>query len=210
MTDSDGKDVKNVRFLKAAERKLQQLQRSLSKKKIRSSNRQKAKIKLGKEHLKVSRKREDFARKLARTLCVSNDIVFYEDLNISQLVKDNDLAKSINDAAWGQFFRWLKYYGSMKSTITMDVDSRNTSNLCARCDAYKKKSLKDRWHQCKNCNLYLHRDFNSALVILKRGIKKLQSTGGQPETSKMQHSILDKLRDLEPMGLVAKALSLKF
>ncbi len=41
----------------------------------------------------------------------SSDLIAYEDLQIANLVKNHHLAKSISDAAWGQFLGWLRYYG---------------------------------------------------------------------------------------------------
>ncbi len=98
-TDHNGDKVDNPQFLRKSEKRLKRLQRRLSKKKKGSKNRQKARQRLAKAHLKVSRQRKDFAVKLARCVVHSNDVIAYEDLRVKNLVKNHCLAKSINDAA---------------------------------------------------------------------------------------------------------------
>src|SRR5215813_7259775 len=82
-TDSDGNTVENPRYLRKAEKRLKRLHRQLSRKQKRSKNRTKARKRLAKAHLKVSRQREDFARKRANALVTSSDLIAYEDLKIT-------------------------------------------------------------------------------------------------------------------------------
>lgn len=76
-TDSNGEKVDNPRFLRKTEKALKRLQKQVSKKfvkgKAQSNNYKKAKQKLARKHLKVSRQRKDFAVKLARCVIQSND-----------------------------------------------------------------------------------------------------------------------------------------
>lgn len=155
-TDSLGNKVENPRFLRKAEKKLKKLQRRLSKKVKGSNNRNKARVRLGKAHLKVSRQRKDFAVKLARCVVRSNDAIVYEDLKVSNLVKNHCLAKSINDAAWYQFRVWLEYFGRKFGKITVAVPPQYTSQECSNCGTIVKKTLSTRTHTCKcGCSLVL-------------------------------------------------------
>ena len=74
-TDSKGVTVENPRFLRKGKRRLQKAQRRLSRRVKGSQNKKKAKVILGKHHLKISRQRKDFAVKLARCVIQSNDCV---------------------------------------------------------------------------------------------------------------------------------------
>jgi putative transposase len=107
-TDSDGNTVENSRHLRRAEKRLKRAQRRASKKVKDSKNRRKAVKRLGKAHLKLQRQRRDFAVKTARCGVKSNDFVALEDLWIRNMVKNRHLAKSVSDAAWGEFRRWVE------------------------------------------------------------------------------------------------------
>nr|WP_017302701.1 RNA-guided endonuclease TnpB family protein [Spirulina subsalsa] len=85
-TDHEGNKVENPKFLSKSEKRLKRLQRRLSKKKKGSRNRQKARARLAKAHLKISRQRKDFAVKLARCVVHSNDVIAYEYLRVKNLV----------------------------------------------------------------------------------------------------------------------------
>lgn len=172
-TDSDGNQVNNPRFLRKSEKKLKRLQRRLSKCTKGSQNRKKAQHRLGRQHLKVSRQRKDFAVKLARCVMKSNDFVAIEDLNVRGLVKNHKLAKSISDAGWTIFREWLEYFGSLFGRELVAINPSFTSQDCSCCGARVKKSLSTRTHVC-SCGAVLDRDWNAAINIL---IKALDSVG---------------------------------
>ena len=119
--DSNGNRVENPRHYRRAEKKIKQLHRRVSKKQKKSKNRKKARRKLAKASLKVQRQREDFARKQANALVTSNDLIAYEHLQIRNMVKNHTLAKSIHDAAWGQFLAWVKSYAVMHGIAVIAV-----------------------------------------------------------------------------------------
>lgn len=175
-TDSNGAMVENPRFLRQGEQVLKRSQRRVSRKVKGSSNRRKARMILGKRHLKISRQRKDHAVKLARSVIRSNDLVAYEDLRIKNMVKNHCLAKSINDASWYQFRVWLEYFGKVFSKITIAVPPHYTSQECSSCGVIVKKSLSVRTHICE-CGCELDRDHNAARNILSRGLGTVGHTG---------------------------------
>ncbi|MEH1923610.1 RNA-guided endonuclease InsQ/TnpB family protein [Nostoc sp.] len=175
-TDSLGNKVQNPQFYRTGEQKIKRSQRLVSRKVKGSSNRRKAKTRLGRVHLKISRQRKDHAVKLARCVITLNDVVVYEDLRIKNMVKNHCLAKSINDAGWYQFRVWLEYFGKVFLRITIAVNPTYTSAVCSNCGVIVKKSLSTRTHVCQ-CGCNLDRDHNASLNILNLGLGTVGHTG---------------------------------
>jgi putative transposase len=175
-TDSNAVEIKNPKFYRDSEQKLKRSQRLVSRKVKGSKNRAKARFKLGKTHLKISRQRKDHAVKLARCVIKSNDLVAYEDLRVSNMVKNHCLAKSISDAGWYQFRVWLEYFAKVFGRVTVAVNPAYTSQECSSCGTVVKKSLSTRTHVCQ-CGCVLDRDHNAAINILKKGLNTVGHTG---------------------------------
>jgi putative transposase len=175
-TDSNGFTEPNPRFYRTSEKRLKFKQRRVQGKKKGSANRKKAVNRLGRVHLKISRQREEHAKRVARCVIQSNDLVAYEDLRVKNLVKNHCLAKSINDAGWYQFRKWLEYFGVKFGKITIAVNPAYTSQQCSSCGAIVKKSLSMRTHICQ-CGFVLDRDWNAAINILKVALSTVGHTG---------------------------------
>ena len=101
----------------------------------------------------------------------SNDLVAYEDLNVKGMVKNQRLAKSINDAAWATFRQWLEYFGFKYGKVTIAVPPHNTSQNCSNCGEKVQKTLSTRTHICSHCGYIEDRDINAAINILKKAIQ---------------------------------------
>jgi putative transposase len=175
-TDSNGHTEPNPKFYRIGEKRLKFRQRRVSRKNIGSANRKRAINKLGRLHLKISRQREEHAKRAARCVIQSNDLVAYEDLRIKNLVRNHCLAKSINDAGWYQFRKWLEYFGIKFGKITVAVNPAYTSEECSKCGTHVKKSLSMRTHACQ-CGFVLDRDWNAAINILKLALSTTGHVG---------------------------------
>ena len=175
-TDSNGHTEPNPKFYRTGEKRLKFRQRRVSRSREGSANRKKAINRLGRVHLKISRQREEHAKRIARCVIQSNDLVAYEDLRIQNLVKNHCLAKSINDAGWYQFRKWLEYFGIKFGKITVAVNPAYTSGQCSSCGATVKKSLSMRTHVC-GCGFVLDRDWNAAINILKLALSTTGHVG---------------------------------
>ena len=176
-TDSNGEVVENPRHLRKSEKALKRLNRRLSRTKKGSQNRAKARNRLSRKHLKVSRQRKDFAVKLARCVVQSNDLVAYEDLQVRNMVKNRQLSKSISDAAWSAFRQWVEYFGKVFGVATVAVPPHYTSQNCSNCGEVVKKSLSTRTHKCPHCGFVLDRDWNAAINILELALRTVGHTG---------------------------------
>jgi putative transposase len=175
-TDSNGCTEPNPKFYRTGEKRLKFRQRRVSRKNKGSANRRKAINRLGRVHLKISRQREEHAKRLARCVIQSNDLVAYEDLRIKNLVKNHCLSLSINDAGWYQFRKWLEHFGVKFGRITVAVNPAYTSQQCSNCGTTVKKSLSMRTHIC-GCGFVLDRDWNAAINILKLALSTVGHTG---------------------------------
>jgi putative transposase len=175
-TDSNGHTEPNPRFYRKGEKRLKFKQRRVSRKSKGSANRRKAINSVGRVHLKISRQREEHAKRVARCVIQSNDLVAYEDLRIKNLVKNHCLAKSVNDASWYQFRKWLEHFGVKLGKITIAVNPAYTSQACSSCGTLVKKSLSMRTHVC-NCGFVLDRDWNAAINILKLALSTTGHVG---------------------------------
>ncbi|HEU5200713.1 MAG TPA: transposase [Ktedonobacterales bacterium] len=186
-TDSQGHTVANPRYLRKAEKRLKRLHRRKDRKPKGSKNRRKAIKRLAKGYLKVSRQRKDFAAKTASALVSSHDLIAYEDLKVSNLVKNRHLAKSISDAGWYGFLCWVRYYGLLHGIPIVAVPARFTTQDCSECGYRVKKTLSMRTHGCPSCGLVLDRDWNAALNILTAALVIVAAhhrTAGQAETGR--------------------------
>ena len=180
-TDSNGEKIDNPRFLRTDERKIKRLNRRLSKSQKGSRNRAKARNKLGRAHLKVSRRRNDWVCKLAQRVIQSHDLVAIENLKVRNMIKNHCLAKSISDVAWYRFREWLQYFGIVYGVPVIAVNPSYTSQYCSTCGQTVVKTLSTRTHTCPHCGYIADRDENAALNILKLSLKELANTVGRTE-----------------------------
>jgi putative transposase len=172
-TDSHGNTISNPRHYRKAENHLKRLHRRLSRTQKQGNNRKRARKRLARAYQKVQRQREDFARKTANALITSHDLIAYEDLKIRNMVRNRRLAKSIHDAGWGTFLRWVRYNGLLHDVPVIAVPPQWTSQECSACGRMVKKSLSVRTHICPGCGLVLDRDENAARNILARALEWL-------------------------------------
>ncbi|XWK86529.1 MAG: transposase [Phormidium sp.] len=206
LADSQGNIEANPQFYRKGETCLSRLNRRKSKKfkkgKPISKNYQKARNRYARKHLKgrgeafalkdyaTNRKviyanaspvqqREEFVKRVALRLIQSNDLVAYEDLNVKGLVRNRHLAKSISDAGWYLFRRWLEYFGCKYGKVTVAVPPYNTSQNCSNCGQKVQKSLSTRTHICSHCGFIEDRDINAAINILKLALSVVGHTGSK-------------------------------
>ena len=107
------------------------------------------------------------------------------------------LSKSIYDASWGMFERYLIYKAEEAGCKVVKVDPRGTSQKCSQCKNKVKKTLAQRWYRCQNCGLSLDRDVNSARnIILSKsatdGLSGCNARGGKSSSVESQISFPSK------------------
>jgi len=177
LATSDGVLVKPPKFFKSLQSRLKVLQRRLSRKKKRSKNYEKARIKVARLHHTIDNTRKDFHFKQAHALCDAGDMVFMEDLDYTVMAKGM-FGKHMLDGGFGAFRTIVKYVCWKRDKFFGAVNSRGTSQECPECGAAVKKDLSVRVHRCPECGFTTDRDVASGQVIRNRGIA-LISTDGQ-------------------------------
>lgn len=177
LATSDGVLVKPPKFFKSLQSKLKLLQRRLGRKKKRSSNYEKARIKVALAYHTIDNTRKDFHFKQAHALCDFGSMVFMEDLDYTVMAKGM-FGKHMLDAGFGAFRTIVKYVCWKRDKFFSVVNARGTSQECPECGAVVKKDLSVRVHNCPECGFTTDRDVAAGLVIRNRGIA-LISTHGQ-------------------------------
>ena len=170
LTLSNGEQIEPPKFLRLSEDKLTKEQRKLSKKKLRSQNRNKQRIVVARVHRKIRNQRKDFAHKTGRMLVNQFDRIVFEKLSIRNMVKNHCLAKSISDAGWGQLISLTRSKAEEAGKSVSQVNPNGTSQTCV-CGYPVPKDLSVRIHSCPSCGLVLNRDHVSAIIIENRGNK---------------------------------------
>jgi putative transposase len=175
-TVSDGEERPNPRHLRYCQRKLKRLQRSVSRKRTGSRNRQKAVCKLARLHRRIANQRADTLHQLTSRLAKTKSVVVIEDLNVSGMLKNHHLAQAIGDVGFSEFRRQLAYKAAWYGCQVL-VASRwePTSKTCSGCGWVDGDlSLADRVFRCEHCGLVIDRDLNAAKNLA-------QLAGSSPE-----------------------------
>ena len=167
--DSEGKITENPKFLKRSLAKLRAKQRTLSRRHKGSHRRRLARLAVARLHEKISNQRKDFLHKVANHYIRNYKYIAVEDLNISGMIRNKHLSRSIADSSWGQFFSLLSYKAEEAGRVLVKVNPKGTSQRCSGCGETVPKKLSERIHCCQNCGLVLDRDENAAINIHRLG-----------------------------------------
>lgn len=172
-TLSTGEAIANPRFFRTDEKALAKAQRRMSKEAKGTSVRDKRCKVVSHIHERIANRRSDFTHQLSRQLVNQYGVIAVEDLNVNRMVHNHCLAKSIADAAWGQFFNYLAYKAENAGRTLVKVNPAYTSQDCSRCGYRQKMPLDVRVFKCPCCNLEINRDHNASLNILAIGLNSL-------------------------------------
>lgn len=93
--------------------------------------------------------------------------IVIEDLNVSDMMKNRHLAKSIANSKWYEFRRQILYKAEMYGIEVVLADRfYPSSKTCSCCGNYKKDlKLKNRTYICDECGLKIDRDINAAINL---------------------------------------------
>ncbi len=166
-TVSDGTVIANPRPLSRLERKKKRIQRSLARKKKRSSNRAKTVIRLARFELRIANIRRDAQHKTTTVLARTKSVIGVESLNVAGLLKNHHLAKHLADAGIAEFLRQLEYKTNWNGGTVVEADPFYPSTKrCSNCGAVKYEiPLSVRTYKCAVCGFEADRDLNAAMNL---------------------------------------------
>jgi putative transposase len=170
--------IESPRAYRVRQGKLRRAQRALSRCEPGSANRSKQRLRVARIHEKTRNVRNDFLHKTTSALVADYDALLIEDLSVKGLARTK-LAKSIHDAAFGEFRRQLEYKALWQrkrvGTIGRFFPS---SKLCWTCGAINNAlTLANREWDCAACGAHHDRDLNAARNIEREGLRQLVAAG---------------------------------
>ena len=173
LTLSDGTSIENPKWIRNNEKQLNKLQKQLSKKQKGSNNRNKLRIRLAKKHEQIKNQKQDFLHNITTKIINENQIIILEDLNVSGMMKNHKLAKSIQELGLYEMRRQLEYKSSWYGRELVFIDRFFPSSKTCSCCGWKNNNLKlsDREFICEECGLVIDRDENAAINIENEGLR---------------------------------------
>lgn len=191
---SNNQRFENIKTTRNNQKKLAKLQRRLSKKQKGSNNKNKCRIKLAKYHEKLNNIKENYLHQVSNKLINENQVICMEDLNVKGMMKNRNLAKSIQELSLNKFKTMLEYKSNWYGRDLIQIDRYFPSSKQCSCCGYKNKelTLKDRNWTCPKCNTLHDRDFNAATNIVNEGIKlfKIKIGLSSPELKPLESTTL--------------------
>ncbi len=173
---SDGEKFDNIHTTKKYEKKLAKEQRKLSHKVKGSNNWNKQRIKVARIHEKIHNTRIDNLHKITHKLVQENQLIVSEDLAVSNMVKNHNLAKAISDCGWYELTRQISYKSEWNNRQYIKIGrftkSSQPCNVCGYINT-DTKNLSVREWICPICGAKHNRDINAAINILNEGLRLL-------------------------------------
>lgn len=176
IVDSKGNEYENIKLIRNNQKKIAKLHKELSRKQKGSKNKDKARIKLAKFHERLNNIKQEYLHKISNTLLNENQVIVMEDLSVKNMMKNHNLAKSIQELSLYKFKEMLRYKAKWYGRDIVEIDRYYPSSKLCSCCGNKNEELKlsDREWKCTSCNTVHNRDFNAAKNIEKEGRKILK------------------------------------
>ena len=180
LTASDGTIIPGIQ---RDRRQVTHLQRAVARAKKSSNSRRKKISRLANAHRKARIRNRNLCHRLTTEIVRNYGHIAVEALRIPNMVRSasgtleepgtnvaakSGLNRSISDQTWGLIRQQLRYKAEWAGRAYVEVDPRNTSRTCSRCDTLAPDQQEYRLFRCPCCGLEADRDINAATNILNR------------------------------------------
>ncbi|MEV3927353.1 IS607 family element RNA-guided endonuclease TnpB [Actinomadura coerulea] len=173
-------EITGSKPLRAGLRKLKRLSKAHERKQLGSSNRAKAARRLARHHAHIADLRADTLHKATSNLAARFETVVVEDLNVTGMLGNRRLSRTVADAGFAQVRRMLDYKTGWNGGRMIIADRWfPSSKTCSACGWRKPSlSLAARTFQCQACSLVLDRDVNAAT-----NLRDLAASGAESQNA---------------------------
>lgn len=175
-----GEEIERIESPRPLRRDLRQLRKkskALSRKKLDSRRRHRARARVAKAHARIGYVRRDFVHRVSSRLAKTHGRLVLEDLCTMGLMRTS-LARSVADSAWALFASMLTYkarwYGG---TLVLADRFFPSTRKCSACGHVGDKlPLSVRTFHCSRCGLEVDRDTNAAVNLARYDSVDAQGT----------------------------------
>ena len=181
-TSQTFKNINKTSRVRRLKKKLRRLQRKISRKYIKNKKgecyrKTRNIMKSEKQLLRVTHRltniRTNYIHQEVSTEIVKREpsFIVMEDLNVAGMMKNEHLAKAIQEQKLAEFYRMMQYKSGWNGIRLITADRfYASSKLCSVC-GYKKPELKlsDRIYHCEHCGTVIDRDYNASINLLHYG-----------------------------------------
>ena len=199
LTLSNQEYYEPINIFKKLKAKLAKLQKKLAKKEKFSNRWRRLKSKITKLHIRIADTRNDYLHKISSELSKNHAVVILEDLKITNMSKSakgtvenpgknvkqkSGLNRAILDQGWGEFIRQLEYKLTWHGGQLIQVNPRNTSRKCPKCNYISAENRKiQAVFRCQqnSCNYTANADYVGSLNVREAGLALLGLGGSSLE-----------------------------
>ena len=191
LTLSNNQYYQPLNIFKKLKNQLSKLQKRLARKNKYSNRWRRLKAKIIKLHIRIANTRNDYLHKISSQLSKNHAIIILEDLKIANMTRsakgtvDNPgrnvkqksgLNRAILDQGWGEFIRQLEYKSIWNGGQLIQIDPKNTSRKCPKCNYISAENRKTQAIFCcqqKGCNYTANADYVGSVNIREAGLALL-------------------------------------